>query len=115
MILGPYMLGLGMDAQTSTALSGFIVLFTSSSTSIQFTVAGAIKMRHAWLFMLTSLIGSLIGGVILKRIIKKFNRPSIIVWTVFGILVLALIVLPAQMAYKIMKNPETAFSFGTAC
>ena len=115
MILGPYMLAMGIDAQTSTALSGFIVVFTSSSTSFQFTVAGAIHIRHAWLFMITSLIGSVIGGIILKRIIKKYNRPSLIIWTVFGILILALVVLPAQMIYKMMQNSETAFSFGSLC
>ena len=115
MILGPYMLAAGIDAQTSTALSGFIVLFTSSSTSSQFTIAGAIHFKHAWLFMITSLIGSVIGGVILKAIIKKYKKPSIIVWTVFGILVMSLIILPAQMTYKTLKNPDAAFSFGSFC
>jgi uncharacterized membrane protein YfcA len=115
MVLGPYMLAMGLDAQTSTALSGFIVLFTSSSTTSQFTIAGAIHFRHAWLFMLTSLIGSVIGGVILKALILKYKRPSIIVWVVFGILVISLIILPAEMTYRVLDNYEVAFSFGTFC
>lgn len=115
MILGPYMLGIGLDPQTSTALSGFIVLFTSTSTTTQFSIAGAIHVRHAWLLMTTSFIGSVIGGVIFKALIAKYKRPSLIIWVVFGILVMSLIILPTQMLMKIMHNPENAFRFGTFC
>lgn len=51
MILGPFLLDLGMDPIISTALSGFTVLFTSSSTSSQFIIAGAIHLQHAWVLM----------------------------------------------------------------
>lgn len=115
MILGPFMLGMGMDAQMSTALSGFIVLFTSSSTSFQFTVAGAIHLRHAGMFMITSFIGSLMGNMILKKIVKHYKRPSILVWVVFTILVLASIVLPSQMVYNTITNPKNTFKIGELC
>jgi len=85
MILGPFMLSLGMDPTVSTALSGFTVLFTSSSTTSQFIIAGAIHIQHAWVLMVFSLIGSFIGNLVLKRIIKKYNRPSLIIWVIFGI------------------------------
>ena len=51
MILGPFMLALGMDPNLSTALSGFTVLFTSSSTTSQFIIAGAIHLQHAWVII----------------------------------------------------------------
>lgn len=85
MILGPFMLALGMDPGLSTALSGFTVLFTSSSTTSQFIIAGAIHLEHASWFMLFSLIGSFIGNLVLKRMIKYYNRPSLIIWVIFSI------------------------------
>merc|ERR1712196_7287 len=96
MILGPFMLAMGMDPTISTALSGFTVLFTSSSTTSQFIIAGAIHLEHAWVLMVFSLIGSFIGNMILKRLIKYYNRPSLVIWVIFGILCLACAVLPAQ-------------------
>jgi len=54
MILGPFMLALGMEPAIATALSGFTVLFTSSSTTSQFIIAGAIHVEHAAWFMLFS-------------------------------------------------------------
>lgn len=114
MILGPFMLGLGMDPAVSTALSGFTVLFTSSSTTSQFIIAGAIHLQHAWVFMVWSLIGSFIGNLVLKRLIKKYNRPSIIIWVIFGILCLSCLVLPAQTIYNAIVK-EGALSFGAVC
>jgi len=64
MILGPFMLAMGMDPTLSSSLSGFTVLFTSSSTTSQFIIAGAIHLKHAWGLMLFSLIGSFIGNLI---------------------------------------------------
>lgn len=114
MILGPFMLALGMEPAISTALSGFTVLFTSSSTTSQFIIAGAIHIQHAWVLMVFSLIGSFIGNLILKRIIKKYNRPSIIIWVIFGILSLSCCVLPAQTIYNAVVK-EGSLTFGSVC
>ena len=115
MILGPFLLGLGMEPRISTALSGFTVLFTSSSTTLQFTIAGAIHFSHAWIFMLLSLIGSVIGNIALKELIRRYKKPSILIWIIFGILVLAGFVLPIQMIYNTIHNSKGAFSFGKIC
>ena len=114
MILGPFMLAIGMDPAISTALSGFTVLFTSSSTTSQFIIAGAIHIEHAWVLMLWSLIGSFIGNLILRRIIKKYNRPSLVIWVIFSILALSCLVLPAQTIYNAITK-EGVFSFGEVC
>lgn len=114
MILGPFMLDLGMDPSISTALSGFTVLFTSSSTSTQFVIAGAIHLEHAWVFMVFSLIGSVIGNLLLKQLIRKYNRPSFVVWVIFSILALASIVLPAQAIYNAIEN-KGSMSFAMPC
>ena len=115
MILGPYLLGAGVCPELSTAISGFIVVFSSSSTSFQFTIAGAIHARHAFVFMFFSFVGSVIGNLTLKSLVKKYKRPSILVWTVFSILLVASFILPAQMMYNSYNNPEHAFSFGKFC
>lgn len=114
MILGPFMLALGMEPTIATALSGFTVLFTSSSTTSQFIIAGAIHLQHAWVLMIFSLIGSFIGNLILKRLIKKYKRPSLVIWVIFGILMLSCCVLPAQTIYNAIVK-QGAFAFGGVC
>ena len=115
MILGLYMLSLGMDVQVSTALSTFVVLFSSAATTFQFIVAGAIHMRHAYMFMFLSLIGSLIGNLILKAVLKKYKRPSILIWILFGVLCIATGVLPIEMGLNIARKSSSSIAFGPFC
>ncbi len=115
MILGLYMLSLGVDAHLSTALSTFVVLFSSAATTFQFIVAGAIHMRHAYMFMFLSLIGSLIGNLILKAILKKYKRPSVLIWILFGVLCIATGVLPIEMALNIARKSTSSLAFGSFC
>lgn len=115
MVLGLYMLSLGMDAYVSTALSTFIVLITSGATTFQFIVAGAIHLRHAGMFMLMSLIGSIIGNLALKALLKRYKRPSMLVWILFGVLCLAIAVLPIEMGINIARKNVSAIAFGKLC
>lgn len=115
MILNLYMLSLGMDPYLSTALSTFIVLFSSGATTFQFIIAGAIHIRHAYLFMTLSLIGSLVGNLVLKAAIKRFKRPSILIWVLFGVLCLAVTVLPVEMIYSVVRSHTNALAFGHLC
>lgn len=115
MILGLYMLSLGMDVQVSTALSTFVVLFSSSATTFQFIVAGAIHLRHAYIFMCLSLVGSLIGNLVLKAILKKYRRPSVLIWILFGVLCIATAVLPLEMLLNLTRKATSAIAFGPFC
>lgn len=115
MVLGLQMLALGMDTEATTALWTFIVFVWSGSTTIQFYIAGAIHMKHAVLFTLFSFLGWLGGNLILRALIRKFKKPSIIVWTLFVVLILATIVLPIDIIEQIIKVPSWAYTFGKFC
>ena len=53
LVKGPLLLELGMRPQAA-ATSGFMVLFTASSTTLQFLLAGALRAEHvAWLGMVS--------------------------------------------------------------
>jgi uncharacterized membrane protein YfcA len=115
MVLQLYMQGLGMDPMVTTALSTFVVLFSSAATTFQFFVAGAIHFRHAVIFMILSLIGSLIGNLIIKALLKKYKRPSLLIWILFGVLCIATGVLPIEMALTISRRSSSSLSFGPFC
>ena len=46
LVKGPLPLELGMRPQAAAATSGFMVLFTASSTTLQFLLAGALRAEH---------------------------------------------------------------------
>lgn len=115
MIFSIYMLSLGMDVLASGALSIFAILFSSSSTTIQSVISGGIHLRHAYVVMLMSLIGSIVGNCCLKEAIKKANKPSIILWTLMAVLSVAVVVVPWQMLSAMVSSPKSSLSFGAFC
>lgn len=80
---------MGVDTEVAAAVAGFSVLFTSSSTTSQFAIAGAIDISQAFIFLIFSALGSLFGNFIILRAVDKYKRPSILIWILFGILTAA--------------------------
>jgi uncharacterized membrane protein YfcA len=115
LVLGVYMISIGICPEYSTALTGFTLVWVASSTSAQYTIIGALHFKHASVFMLISLAGSLIGNLILRAAIRKFNRPSILIWVIFAIMVIAGTIIPYDVVARSVSNPHYAFSFGSYC
>lgn len=114
MILNPIMLTLGFIPEVAAAVSGFSVLFTSSSTTTQFIIQGSISLRESIVYLIISAIGSLIGSFVIHHLIRIYRRPSILVWTLFILLTISAIVMPTLGAYKIFKI-GTAMGFEIPC
>jgi uncharacterized membrane protein YfcA len=115
LVLGLFMVELGMDQNAITALSTFIVLCTSIISSVQFTVVGAIRLKHVWPLILAGAFGSIVGNLVLKALIIKYKRPSILFWVLVFVLVLASFLLPYEIIRKMVVAPNTIFEFGFLC
>jgi len=114
MIMNPVLLSMGVDTEVAAAVAGLSVLFTSSSTTSQFAIAGAIDIQQAFIFLIFSAIGSLFGNFIILRAVDKYKRPSILIWILFGILSAACLVLPAMGIWKSLQRPNV-WEFDSPC
>lgn len=105
LIVAPLLLEMGLLPEVTSASSSFLVLFTSSSTSIQFMINGMLNLDYASILFLLSLSASFIGVNLINRLVKNTNRPSIIVF-ILGILIgLSAILLPIfELAYGDLKD-----------
>jgi len=74
LVLGPLLLELGIHPVVSAATSNFLVLFTSSSTSIQFMIEGMMNYNYGLACVIMSSIGSFIGTIIVQKILKKNKK-----------------------------------------
>ena len=74
LVINPLLLQMGYQPSVASALSAFVVLFTSASTSTQFLILGAFDLNNALVVAVLSTLGSIIGCVILKALMKKFKR-----------------------------------------
>ena len=115
MILGLYMLSVGLDVYASTALSNFIVFISSASTTFQFIAVGAIQIDNSLVFIAVALFGSALGNLIFKRVLKKLGKPSLIVWLLFSVLWLALAALAFEAFTNFKRKGQAALKFGKFC
>jgi uncharacterized membrane protein YfcA len=106
-VMNPVMLRLGMRPEVSTATSSFMVLFTSTISMLQYAIAGKLDPFYGFITLAFSLVGSTLGILVLKKIIEKYKRASIIVMLLALILSACAIVIPTWGIYNYTRSNQS--------
>jgi uncharacterized membrane protein YfcA len=118
LILGPMLLDLGINPIISTATSNFLVLFTSSSTTIQFIILGMMNFKYGLVCTICSTLGSFIGTILIQKLIEQTRRSSILIFSLAIVLGVSTIFIPTHtimiMNNKI-KEGVNIWIFGSPC
>jgi uncharacterized membrane protein YfcA len=91
----PVLIGMGVHPQQTTATGMYMIMFSAFSNALTFWLFGSLNIRYAVWIGLWSGLGIYIFLSIVGAIIKKYNRPSIIVFFLGGVIALSAIVVPA--------------------
>jgi hypothetical protein len=117
-VIGPMMLAFKIRPEQTAATSSFILLFTSSISIVQFISNGMVDMPYGGILLLVSFVGSTTGVLVIKNLVDKYQRASIIVLAVAGILILSTVVIPIYGIYStvtaILKGTGE-FAFRSMC
>lgn len=92
-VLGPVLLELGMLPMVATASSGFMVLFTASSTTTQFLILGQLQVDYALFFAGIGLVGAGIGNTGVNYLVKKWRKTYFIIFMLAGIIGISVILM----------------------
>lgn len=118
MIMNPLMLSFGLRPEQTTATSSFMVLFTSSVAVIQYSTANLVQLDYGIMLFIVAFLGSATGVFVLKRLVDKYKRPSIIVITLCIILGIAAVIIPVygivELAQSAAKG-EAEYGFSSIC
>lgn len=76
LIKGPLMLNWGLLPQQATSTAIFMIMFTSSSTILQFALLGRLEFKSAVIFWLTGFFGGLMGSKVVGVLMKNSGRQS---------------------------------------
>lgn len=101
LVINPILLKEGLAPSVAAGVSSVIVLFTSLSTTTQYIIVGAFDLWFAFYIIIASGIGAIIGNSVLKKLLRKYNKPSILVWILASLLIASGIVLPIIGGIKI--------------
>jgi len=88
-ILGPILLEMGLVPIVGTSSSGFMVIFTASSTTFQFLVMGQLQVDYAAFFCVIGFIGGAIGNTGVGYFVKKYKKTWFVVALLSAVLALS--------------------------
>eukprot|EP00456_Euglypha_rotunda_P033705 TRINITY_DN26015_c0_g1_i1.p1 TRINITY_DN26015_c0_g1~~TRINITY_DN26015_c0_g1_i1.p1 ORF type:complete len:158 (-),score=16.53 TRINITY_DN26015_c0_g1_i1:11-484(-) len=80
MVTGPLMLELGVLPEVSRVTSAYMILFTSSCTSMQYLILGRIEADEAIWYMAWGFVGAVLGHNCVEYLLKKYNSTSVLVY-----------------------------------
>eukprot|EP01126_Amoeba_proteus_P038058 TRINITY_DN3952_c0_g1_i5.p1 TRINITY_DN3952_c0_g1~~TRINITY_DN3952_c0_g1_i5.p1 ORF type:complete len:295 (+),score=41.93 TRINITY_DN3952_c0_g1_i5:734-1618(+) len=118
MIIGPILLTMNVHPRVSAAVSAFMILFTASSTTIQFAIFGMLQYDYALCFGILAFAGALIGQFGVSWILKKYNKTSIVVFILAFIIVAGAIALAVMGGIRLAddrKNGVGLWSISPVC
>jgi len=78
-VTNPLMLELGVIPEVSRVTSAFMILFTSSCTSMQYIILGKIEADHAIWYAAWGFIGAILGHNCVEWILHRYNSTSVLV------------------------------------
>ena len=84
---GPLLLAMGVHSEVNSATSACRILFTSLTALTSFVVFGLVITDYAILFFIIGFVATYIGHEVLFYYMKKFNRTSLIAFSI-GLVVL---------------------------
>lgn len=100
-VMSPTLLGIGIKAQALAATSGFFVLQTSFMSLIAAILYGEVPIGTLGFFFLVSCLGSMVVSYFLNKLVKRYQRPSIILFSLLFVFAMALFATPI---YEIVSN-----------
>ncbi len=114
-ILTPLWLKMGFPNMRTSATSTFTVVFTSFSSLFSNLLAGRYSFMELIFWSSLSFIFSYFVSRILKYLVRKYKKESIILVVLLFIITLAGIVLPIQGLFRMIEKPTRIYTFGTFC
>ena len=93
-VFNPLLIGMGVPPAVASATGMYMIIFSSGATSIMMMSYGALPLDFALWIGLWSALGIYLCLSILAKILKKTNRPSIIVFVLASVLLVSAIMVP---------------------
>lgn len=118
LMLIPMMLSFGVGPEQAAATSSFTVVFTSSIAILHYISSGLLNFQYAAAVLCVSFCGAYTGITLVKKIIEKYQRPSIIVFILAFLMAVVVTLVPSYGITNLIQdyNDGTAeFGFKNLC
>lgn len=116
MVKGPIMLEMGILPPVQSATASFMILFTSSSTTLQFAIAGqfpgSLQYDYVAWFAFIGFLGGMCGQKVVAYLVKKYKRESIVVYILAAVIGLSAVAMGIIGLKSTVKDIEKGVHLG---
>nr|CAG4717677.1 unnamed protein product [Naegleria fowleri] len=112
LVVGPLLLEMGVHPLVGVATSSFTVLLTGSSTAIQFLIMGVVSWDYFCWYFVCGILSGIAGQVVVALLMKRFNRPSLIVFIIAIFIAISSILTGAMGIKSLVDNLMQGGYFG---
>jgi uncharacterized membrane protein YfcA len=114
-IKGPLMLAMGVNPQVASATSACMILFTSSSNIISYTIFGLLTQDYAIANLLIGFFFSMIVQIMILHLGRKYSKDSYIAYSIGCVVLLSAILMSAQSIFAIVEDEAGDNSLDKLC
>jgi uncharacterized membrane protein YfcA len=116
-ILTPFLLGLGIQAEAMAATSSFLILLTTATTSLAFIARGSMPMAEFGIYAAIGFVSFLIGANALKMVIQKTGNRSLVLWCLGSAIALGAVLMGYIGVSSVVKSVKqhAQMSFRPMC
>ncbi|EFC49530.1 predicted protein [Naegleria gruberi] len=112
MVKSPLLLILGSDPVSSQATTSFMILFTSSISTVQYLIAGLLPVDYGLWFLACGILCGVFGQLILDLWLDKSGRRSIMIFIVAIVTLAATFLMGGAGIYDVVKQVEKGVYMG---
>lgn len=105
-VINPILLRIGVLPEVMTATSSFMILFNAGISSLQFAIAGKIELYYGLWTIFFSFFGSGVGVFLLKKLVDRYKRSSLIIILLAFLMGLCGVVLPIYGIVNLVNNND---------
>eukprot|EP00055_Hartaetosiga_balthica_P016284 m.102158 g.102158 ORF g.102158 m.102158 type:complete len:438 (+) comp9074_c0_seq3:351-1664(+) len=101
MVKGPIMLAMGIQPQVATTTSSFMIIFTSSTTTIQYLILGKLDATDLAIVMSLGFGGALVGQLVVNGLVAKYKKQSFLIFLLGGLTIISgIIIVSTSLAFE---------------
>eukprot|EP01063_Lacrimia_lanifica_P042100 TRINITY_DN9_c0_g2_i1.p2 TRINITY_DN9_c0_g2~~TRINITY_DN9_c0_g2_i1.p2 ORF type:complete len:857 (+),score=378.31 TRINITY_DN9_c0_g2_i1:231-2573(+) len=104
MVTGPLMLEMNVMPRVSTGTSSFLIIFTTGVAAIAYIALGALPIDYAIWFAIMGAVGAAIGLNVIQVLLKKYNRQSMVIWSLTLVFILAMVGTLVSLVTRVMED-----------
>ncbi|EEF43954.1 sulfite exporter TauE/SafE family protein 5 isoform X2 [Ricinus communis] len=112
MLISPLLLHVGIPPEVTAATCSFMVFFSSTMSAFQYLLSGMEHTDTALMFASICFVASLVGLLVVQRIIQDYGRASIIVFSVSIVMALSTVLITSFGTIDVWRNYESGTNMG---